>query len=234
MRLNRPLLPIAAILISAPAIAESSPAPTRLDLSAEASVARAPDIALISAGVISDAPTAAQAIAENARRMSAARAALKAAGIADRDLQTTSLALSPLYRYAEGKAPEVTGYQASTMLYLRFRDIERAGKVIDVLVARGINQIQGPTFTFDDPAPLLDEARVKALAAARARAELYARAAGLKVRRIVSISEAGSFAPPPQPAPMLRAAAADRMAETGLAPGEQKLTASVAVSFELD
>lgn len=218
-------------------MAAAQPAPingTRLDISAEGSVERTPDIATISAGVVTEAPTAAAAMRDNASRMSTTVAALKAAGIADRDIQTSSISLNPQYRYEEGKAPIVTGYQASNQVSVRFRDIKRAGAILDTLVAKGANQINGPAFSIERADAVLDEARVDALRKARARADLYATTAGLKVKRIISISETGGYAPPPPPPYPMVQMARDKSVESFIAPGEQKMSVTVSVSFELE
>lgn len=233
-----PLLPL-TMAFMLPAVASAqSPAPiqaitgTRLDIVAEGEVVRTPDIATISAGVVTQAASAAQAMSDNARRMSAAVAALKKAGVADRDIQTSSLSLNPQYRYGENMPPVITGYQASNQVSVRFRDIKRAGAILDALVAVGANQINGPSFGVDKPEAALDEARTAAIAKARARADLYARAAGLSVKRILTISEAGGYSPPP-PMPMMRSMEKAAQADTAIEAGEQKLAVSVAVSFEL-
>ncbi|WP_419825225.1 SIMPL domain-containing protein [Sphingomonas sp.] len=204
---------------------------TRLDLVAEGEVRRAPDIATVTAGVVTQAPTAAAAMAENARRMAAAATALRRAGVADRDVRTASLSLQPQYRYADGQPPAITGYQASNQLAVTLRDIGRAGAVLDALVGQGVNQISGPDFAVEHPDTALDEARGQALAAARARANLYAKAAGLSVARIVAISEGGGYDPTP-PRPMMMMARAEK-APTMLAPGEEKIGVTLNVTFEL-
>jgi uncharacterized protein YggE len=206
---------------------------TRLDISAEGFVTRVPDLAVINAGVVTQAPTAAAAMQDNAGRMAATVAALKRAGVADRDIQTASITLSPQYRYAENKPPEITGYQASNQVNVRFRDLKRAGTILDALVAQGANQINGPSFSVEKADAALDEARVAAIKAARARADLYAGAAGLKVKRIIAISESQGYAPPPYPMPVMMARA-EKAADTAIEPGEQKLSINVSVSFELE
>jgi len=206
---------------------------TRLDITTEGAVNRTPDLATISAGVVTQAPTAAVAMQQNAGRMAATVAALKKAGIADRDIQTAAINLSPQYRYADNKAPEITGYQASNQVSVRFRDIKRAGSILDTLVAQGANQINGPAFSVEKMDAALDEARVAAIKSARARADLYAQAAGLKVKRILSISESQGYAPPPYPMPVMMARA-EKAADTAIEPGEQKLSVNVSVSFELE
>lgn len=207
---------------------------TRLDVVAEGEVTRVPDIATIGAGVVTQAGTAAAAMAENATRMAATVAALRRAGVADRDIQTSAINLNPQYRYGENVPPVITGYQASNQVSVRFRDVKRAGAILDTLVAQGANQINGPTLSVDKPEAALDEARTAAIATARARAELYAKAAGLSVKRILSISEGGGFSQPQPPMPIMAAAMKrSAMADSAVEAGEQKLTVSVSVTFEL-
>ncbi len=204
---------------------------TRLDIVATGETRRTPDMAVIGAGVVTEAPTAGAAIADNNRRMAAVMRALDDAGIAERDIQTASISLNPRYDYSDRSEPRLVGYTASNRLTVRFRDIERAGPVIDALVEQGINQINGPTLEVSDREAALDEARRDAMATARQRAELYAEAAGLRVTRILAISESGA-----RPAPVVyaRAMAADVAEESmAIAPGEQELTVSLNVSFEL-
>lgn len=205
---------------------------TRLDISATGEVMRVPDVARISAGVVTSAPTASAAIEQNARQIASVRQALKRAGIADRDIQTSSINLFPDYRQDDrGGVPQLLGYRASNDLSVRFRDIANTGKILDALVAQGANQINGPAFTVDKPEAALDEARAAALATARTRAELYARAVGKRVGRILSISETGGHAQPYAGA-MVRQMAAD--ASSKIDPGEQSLSVTLAVSFELE
>lgn len=203
---------------------------TRLDVVASGEVSRVPDIVRINAGVMTQAPTASEAIRQNAEQMRTMRAALRQAGVAERDIQTSSINLSPQWRHMENRMPEFTGYQAHNMVNVRFRDIANAGRIIDALVAAGANQIDGPMFEIEEPESALDEARTRAIEVARNRATLYARALGMRVKRILSVSEAGSMAPI---AVMGRMMAQDSAA-TNIAPGQQTLTASVTVSFELE
>lgn len=235
-------LPLAALiaLAAAPhavaqtAVAQPIPADgTVLDINAEGTSTRVPDLALIQAGVVTTATTAGEAMQQNAARMAAVLASLRKAGIAERDLQTSSVNLAPQYRYQENKPPVITGYQASNQLSVRFRDVAKSGTILDALVAQGANNISGPNLTVSDENGALDEARRDAIAKARARATLYAQAAGLKVDRILMISETGST-PIVQPMPMLmRAKGMMAEADTAIVPGEQKLTASVSVRFLL-
>ena len=230
----RPLRLAAAVPFMLPALAAAQPpqpplAGTRLDIVAEGEAMRVPDLAEIGAGVVTQAAGAADAMTANARAMAATLAALSRAGVAGRDVQTAAVSLSPQYRYGENMPPVITGYQASNLVTVRFRDIARAGTILDALVAAGANQISGPNLTVDRLDAALDEARTRAIATARARAELYARAAGLQVARIVAISEGGGEAPG-RPMPMLARA---KDAATAIVPGEQRLAVTVNVSFEL-
>jgi uncharacterized protein YggE len=204
---------------------------TRLDINATGEVSRVPDVAVISAGVVSRSTTASGALQDTANRMQRVLAALRRAGVQDRDIQTSNVNLNPEYKYENNQAPQLVGYTATNNVSIRFRDIRSSGAILDALVAQGANQINGPSLTVDKPDAALDEARMKAIAAGRARAELYARSLGMRVVRVVSINESGGGYPPP-PMPMYaRAQAAD--AKTEIEPGEQKLQVSLAMTFEL-
>lgn len=224
-----------ALPLAAPAAAQTVQAQvltgTRLDVVATGEVTRVPDLVRINAGVVTQAATATEAIRQNAARMASVRAALRRAGIEDRDIQTSNINLQPDYRYAENQPPQLTGYRASNEVSVRFRDIANSGRILDALVAEGANQINGPMLEIERPETALDEARTRALANARARADLYARALGMRVSRILSISEAGGFQAPP---PMLRMQAVSNDAATRIDPGEQTLSVSLTVSFELE
>ena len=205
---------------------------TLLEVTAEGRTTRVPDIATIRAGVVSQGATAAAALADNAGRMARVLAALRRAGVAARDVQTANVSLSPQYRYANDQPPAITGYQASNNVAVRFRAIERSGPILDALVAEGANQIDGPSLSLDQPDAALDEARTDAVQRARARADLYARAAGLHVDRIVRIAEEGQNAGD-APAPMMMRAMAAAPAKTAVIAGERDVTVTLAVRFLL-
>jgi uncharacterized protein YggE len=224
----------AASLPGAPALAQTMAvqtiAGTRLDVVTTGEVTRVPDIARISAGVVTQAVSARAAIEQNNRQMAAVRAALSRAGIADRDIQTSSINLAPDYRYADNQPPVLTGYRASNEVSIRFRDIANTGAILDALVAQGANQINGPTLSIDKPDQALDEARTAALGAARARGDLYAKALGKRIARILSISESGGGY---QPAPVMMAMR-NQAESAKIDPGEQTIAVSLSVSFELE
>jgi uncharacterized protein len=231
-----PLLALSALGI-APALAQTMPIipdGTILEVSATGKTTRVPDVATISAGVVTQSPTAAQALSGNAQLMAKVLAALKSAGVQSRDIATASVSLQPQYRYENNQPPVITGYQAQNNVSIRFRDVATSGKILDTLVAQGANQINGPILSLDQPDAALDEARADAVKQARARAELYAKAAGLSVARILSISENGEQAGTPQPpiAYAVRLKAVPQ-ADTAIAPGEADVTVTVAVRFLL-
>ena len=222
--------------VGRPAIAATS---TLLSLTAQGKSTRTPDLAVFNAGVVTQGTTASEALSTNAAAMNRVIATLKKAGIADRDIQTSQISLNPVYSQPEygpngvpRQEPRITGYQALNNASIRSRDVAGFGKVLDALVASGANQVNGPSFQMAEPAAAMDEARLDAMKSARARAELYARAAGLRVVRIVSISESGGFAPP-QPV-YLRAMKADAAAApTPIAVGEVEAQVNLSLQFEL-
>lgn len=228
---------------------------TLLTVTAEGQTYREPDMAVFSAGVTTQAVTASEALAENSRKMERVVAALKTAGIAERDIQTSNLSINPVYADPNRDAimasratgqpyvppppelmvPKIVGYQANNTVSVRQRDLGDYGKIIDTLASAGANQINGPNFQMDEPEPALNEARRDAMTEARERAQLYADAAGLRIVRIVSISESGGHWRP-QPVAFARAASAGAPPPPPPAPvqpGEMELVASVTVQYEL-
>lgn len=232
---------LAAPMATAPAIAQDTAAAsdhhrmmlegTALTVSADSRTSERPDIATISAGVVAEAPTADAALAENARRMNAVIASIKRSGVADRDIQTSQLSVQPQTVYAENVPPRVTGYQATNTVSVKVRNLANVGKTVDALVAQGGNQLNGISFGLNDPDSALDRARADALKKARARADVYAQAVGMRVFKIIAIQEGGSVEPPrPMPMMAMRAAAMD---STPVQAGEVDLVANVTVTFEL-
>ncbi len=229
---------LAVLALSAPAAAAqaqaASPLPpdaTLLSVSSQAEARRAPDIATVSAGVVTQAADGNAAMRQNAERMNRVLAAIKAAGVAGKDVQTSGINLHPQYRYEENQPPRITGYQAGNTVTVKLRDVAKMGQVLDALVASGANQINGPSFGIENPEPLYDQARIEALGQARARAETYATALDLRVRRIVSISEGGAAIPSPMP--RMAMMKADAFESTPVAPGESSVSVNLDVVFEL-
>lgn len=210
----KPFLTIAAALAAtaSPALAQvSTPVlaiaagHALLTVNAEGSSTAEPDMALFTAGVTTQSETASAALAENSRKMTQVVAALKRAGIAERDIQTSNLNVNPVYapprRLPDGTVEEqvqkIVAYQVNNQVSVKQRKLADYGKVIDALVTAGANQVNGPNFMLSSPDAATNEARTAAMTKARQRAQLYAQSAGLRVIGIVSISESGGYAPQP-------------------------------------
>ena len=236
----RKILLLCTLAVLAPPAALAQPAAPppalpsglRLDIVATGEVARIPDLVTIMAGVVTRSPQAETALRENAARMDRVRAALRRLGIQPRDVQTGNISLNQDYERQEAGRPRPSGYVASNQLNVRFRDVARAGAIIDALVAEGVNSVNGPMFGIEDQEGALNEARTRALTAARSRAELYARSLGTRVRRIVSVSESGQPGAIMGEMRAMNARGAD--AATQVEPGEQMVATSLTVTFELD
>jgi len=189
--------------------------PRTMAMTGHGEIHAAPDMAQITAGVSAIAPTAAQALSANANRMKGVFDALKKLGVPEKDIQTTSFFVSPQYSNGDNNAPRrLTGYQVNNDVTVRLPDVGKLGNALDALVAAGANQINGVNFSIQNPAALLEQARAEAVGDARTRAETYAKAAGVTLGPILSISEGGAAL---APQPMYRAAA--MAAQTRIAPG---------------
>lgn len=216
-----------AALISLPAQADAPP-PT-ISVTGEATISTPPDLAQIEAGVTTDAKTAREASEANNAAMSKVLAALKSAGIAEKDYQTSRLSLQPQYTNPNRSGPSVlSGYRATNRVTVKLRDISKIAGVIDAVTAAGANDIGGINFAVSNASKLLDDARAEAVADARRKAEIFAKAAGVSLGAPISISEHGSAVPV-----LYRRAAAPMAAEAAIAPGEETLRVTVGISWEI-
>jgi uncharacterized protein YggE len=221
-------LALAVMLLASPALAQAVPPPA-VSVTGEATVSVAPDQAQIDGGVTSDAKTAREASEANNAAMNKVLQALKGAGIEERDIQTSRLSLQPQYAQNRTGPSPVTGYRASNRVTVRVRDVAKVANVIDVLVGAGANDIGGINFTVSQASKHLDEAREKAVADARRKAEIYARAAGVALGEPLSISEETGA-----PAPLFRGKMAAPMAAGApVAQGEETLSVTVNVSWAI-
>jgi uncharacterized protein YggE len=226
------LMLAATALTAAPALADDAQfRATTLNQSADGEVRVAPDMATITLGVSTQAPTAQAAMAANASQMTAVTAALHKQGLADRDIQTSNINLNAQYVYAENQPPKLTGYQASNQVTVRVNDLTKLGGSIDAVVGAGANQVQGISFGLKDPHAAEDQARLKAAKALAAKADLYAGATGYKIGRLVNLSESGGYAPP-QPMPMMAARFA-KAESTPVSAGELSVRIEVSGQYEL-
>ncbi|MDZ4136162.1 MAG: SIMPL domain-containing protein [Paracoccaceae bacterium] len=220
-------LPI-ALQAAGPALAQQRPAIT---VTGEGRVDAAPDVATISLGVTTEGATATQAMAANSAELARVLANLRAAGIAERDLQTSGLSLNPNWNSsAPGMSPVIAGYVASNMLSVRVRALDTLGAVLDAAVKDGANALNGVSFGLADPAPALDEARRRAVADARARAVLLTGAAGVNLGAVMSITEGGGYAAPQPMFRLERSMAADAVP---VAAGEVSISAQVTIVWEI-
>lgn len=215
-----------AMPMAAPALADGA---GNITIIGEASIAATPDMATISLGVTTEGMTAAEAMAANSKALSAVIERLKAAGIAENDLQTSNLSLSPNWvGYDSGQTPTISNYMAMNMLNVRVRDLAALGSVLDASIADGANTLNGITFELSAPRPVQDEARKAAVADAAAKAGLYAEAAGVKLGKVVSISEQQNYN---GPVPVFMEAKA--ASPVPVATGQIALQTSVTVTYEI-
>ena len=220
-----------------PAQAQSADAAfraTTFNLSATGETKVTPDMATITLGVQNDAPTAAHALSANAVQMNKVVAALKKAGVADRDIQTSNLNVNPQYVYEQNKPPRLNGYQASNQVTIQVRDLSKLGQTVDATVSAGATNVGGISFGLQDPQAAEDAAREDAVKALKAKVDLYARATGYNVVRLVSLSEGGGYIPSPPPMPQY-AMAKREMADSfsPVAAGELKVRIDVSATYEL-
>lgn len=218
---------IAATLSGAPARAQTEP-PAVISVTGEARISAAPDLVQIEGGVTSEAKTAREASDGNNAAMGKVLLALKGVGIEEKDYQTSRLSLQPQTSLSKsGGPPVITGYRASNRVTIRLRDVTKVANVIDTLVGAGANDIGGISFMVSQASKLLDEARDQAIADARRKAEIYAKAAGVTLGAPLAISEGGA----PAPIAFRRMTAAPESAP--IAPGEEMLQVSVSVSWAI-
>lgn len=196
----------------------------------EGTTSVAPDIASIRGGVTTQGKTAREASEANSKDMQAVIAALKEAGVAERDIQTTRLSIYPQMDPNKSGKARIVGFQATNQVNVRLHDLTKIAAALDQMIAAGANEISGISFSVADPSKALDTARKDAVVDARRKAEIYAQAAGVRLGRAVQIQEEGT-AVPFQPRSMAMRAAAP--SSVPVSPGEEMLRVNVSISFEL-
>lgn len=225
----RKLLMTLPFLLPLPALAEEMP--RLITITAEGQVVAVPDMATITLGVTTEGETGAEALSANSERMALVLAELSESGIESRDVQTQGLNLSPRWLHKnDGSQPEITGFVANNTVTVRVRDLAQLGSVLDSVVQQGANTFQGLQFGLADDSALSDEARRAAVAEARARAELYAEAAGVELGDLVSLTENGSYRPQLR---MMEAAAMARDS-VPIAEGEVTISATVTMVYAIE
>lgn len=194
----------------------------------EGMIEAVPDLATLTAGVQTEAPQAAAALAGAAETMRAVFAALEAAAIAPEDVRTSRISVDPLWAEGESGLPRVRGYVAANLVTIRVRDLERLGAVIDSVGGAGANRIDGVSFELAEPREPLDAARRRAVEDARAKAALLAEAAGARLGPALSIRELGAEGP----GPLL--ARSEVAMDMPVAPGVVGLGARVEIVFAIE
>lgn len=234
MKVVRGVAVIAAML----ALGACGQRQTLLTVHATATTRTAPDLAIVTLGVLARGANAQAAQQAQTARMSAVVEAARAAGVEEAEVQTVGYSLEPQYAYARGQAPRITGYISRNTVSVRVRNLEAVSGLIDATVAEGANELHGIQFTFADDEASREAARAQALETARRRAETYAEAAGMRVVRMDSITEPGAPVPPWSGARdgyAMRVSneASAQSAGGAIAPGQLDNQASVTVVFEL-
>jgi len=230
---------LAALLIALPLAASQAAdttaggSPRTLSVQGSGLAFGTPDIASVSAGIESRGTTPDDALAANTKAMNAIMAAIKRHGIAERDIETSSFSVAPVYGQQPGPRGtlNIEGYQVANQLTVRVRDMDKLGGLLSSLVEAGANRLHGVSFGIADPAKLRDDARKAAVADAKKRADLYAAAASVAVKRVLSISEVGDFAPPQPMAMRAMKAGGESVPVAG---GEQSVAANVNVVYEIE
>ena len=222
-----PVLLVSALMASA---ASADDAPRRsITVSASGSVSAVPDTARITSGVATEAPVARDAVSKNSEAMQKIIAGLKAGGIDEKDIQTTSFHIEPRYtRAREGEAPAIDGYRATNQVQVVVRNLDKLGEVLDRLASLGANEMAGLSFDVSQAEKLKDDARKEAVANAHRRAKLYADAAGVELGEVLTIDESGDNAPHP-----IFAGRALKADAVPIERGSETLEATVSVTWAL-
>lgn len=228
------MLPV--LLAAAPAaFAQSAaPQPARLDLSATGSVSVVPDQAHISSGVVTRGDTAADALRANSQAMTRVFAELRRAGVAERDMQTRQLTVSPVYSQPGrdmNQSPQITGYEARNTVTALIRDLDRTGQVIDAMVTAGANQLEGVRFGYSGEDAARNQARRAAVTQLHALRDLYADAGGFRIVGLLNFSESGGFRPEPM---MYAVRMQSDSASTPVAAGELMIEVTINAAWEID
>jgi len=235
------VLATAAAAAPQAALAQQSEPTPRIVVSGEGSAEIAPDMAVVTLSVVREAETAREALDANSLAMSDVLAAMEAEGIEKRDLQTSNFSIEPKIVYpknysdGEREQPRIVGYTVRNSLTVRIRDLGNLGSILDRSVTLGVNQGGGIAFTNDDPSQAIEEARVKAMQEAIAKAKTLTGTAGVGLGKVLEISESSYR---PQPVPLARAEMAmmdaAKSAPVPVAAGENSYSVTVNVTFALE
>lgn len=224
------LVACAMSVATLPALADEVKMPRSIIVQGHGEVRLAPDMAVVSIGVASQAETARDGLTANSEAMTRILASLKASAIAEKDIQTSNFSVQPRYDYSNNSQPRLTGYDVSNTVTVAVRQLSSLGAVLDQVVSSGSNQINGIMFDVAKPDAALDEARKLATADAARKAGLYASSMSFTLGEVLSLSET-TGAPPPiyGKATRVESLAAD----VPIAAGEQQLEIDVTVTWAI-
>ncbi len=230
---------LCSIVLASGAVWAESQEP-RILVSGLGSAQQAPDQAMLTLTVEREAETARAALDANSQAMGQVLQAMRAQGIADKDLQTSDFSIQPRYVYPksmpgeEPRAPQLVGYAVVNSLTVRMRDLERVGAVLDEAVSLGVNRDGRIHFINSDPTAVLAQARRLAMADAITKAQTLAEAAGVELGKILEISEGGGTPPRPMAKVAVMAAMAPGAEAVPIAAGESQFQVSVQVIFAIE
>ena len=231
---------VLAALASASAWANTSEPSPRILVSGQGSAEIAPDMAVLQLIVTREADTARAALDANSAAMAQVIKALRGEGIAERDIQTDNFSIQPKYVYppqksqGEQQPPQIVGYTVRNGLAVRVRDLGKLGAIMDQSVTLGVNEGGNILFTNDDPSAAIDQARASAVKDAMARAKTLAAAAGVRLGKVLEISEQSYM---PAPVRMMRAEmmmAAPAADAVPVAAGESSYQVTVSLTYAIE
>ncbi|MBI4299690.1 MAG: SIMPL domain-containing protein [Chloroflexi bacterium] len=206
-----------------------------ISVSGQGKVMATPDLALLQVGVEAKGPTVAKARDDAANAMDAVTKALKVNGVADKDIKTQQLSIYPYENRGPNGAITEKGYQVTNIVSAKIRDVQKAGLIVDAVTAAGgdLTRLDGISFTIEAPTQFQNQAREKAVADAKAKADQLAKLMGVKVGKPISITEAGNGGPIPFAIPAAKGLGMGG-AETSVSPGETEITVNVSVTFAIE
>lgn len=231
-------LALAVGAVSLAPAAQAAEKPATISLQGKGEISVAPDMAVVTTRVVTIGASAPEALQANTAAIAKVIADIKAAGIETKDIQTSGFSIYPRYEdrkalsQSQSEPPKIVGYEVSNGVTVRVRALEKLGTILNAVVASGANSVDGISFTISDTSEKLDEARKEAVADARRKADLYAAAAGVKLGRILSISE-GVVATPRPYALRMEKAMAMSAAPVPVEAGEETLSANVSIVWEI-
>jgi uncharacterized protein YggE len=224
---------IALLAFAAPATAQTGATTPTLVANGEGIANVVPDIAIVTIGVTTRGATAAEALAANSADIAKVISTIQGEGVADKDIGTSGFSVFPVYEPTDpnnpprSDLPKIVGYQVVNEVRVTVRDIATSGSILDKVVTAGANQVNGITFDIADRKTAADAALGDAIADARRQAEVMAKAAGVRLVRIVTVNASSGG--------MMPMSARFDMAESAVPvmPGQQEVRANASVTWEI-